>query len=208
MRARAEKRGCASGLSILPHLSSRVAGVRQGLAGLHLHGIEPGSTATTIHGGQTNSVPLFFSCCAPVLARFLARVRRTRALRAPPLGVVFRSLFPPILCFCEGRLSARASNGAGFRLLVCLESSCSLATRGKFRGVQQLCRIAQRYSSSSWGARYPARFSWSALSSSAFGTSFPSRTFSIKSLYPFDPGKSEPCSVGIRTILQMSSLVR
>jgi len=68
MRARAEKRGCASGLSILPHLSSRVAGVRQGLAGLHLHGIEPGSTATT-----NNKTPTVlgwgFSCLiAPVPA--------------------------------------------------------------------------------------------------------------------------------------------
>jgi hypothetical protein len=35
-----------------------------------------------------------------------------------PFWVVFRSLFPPILCFCEGRSRAGTSNDAGFRLLV------------------------------------------------------------------------------------------
>ena len=73
---------------------------------------------STISGEQTNSVPLFFSCCAPVMARFLARVRRTPLPRVTPIRAVFRSLFPPILCFCEGRLRARASSDAGFRLLV------------------------------------------------------------------------------------------
>ncbi len=60
----------------------------------------------------------FFSCCAPVLARVLAMVRRTSPPGAAPFRALFRSLFPPILCFCEGRLHARTSNDAGLRLLV------------------------------------------------------------------------------------------
>jgi hypothetical protein len=66
-----------------------------------------------------------------VLVRFLARVRRTRALRAPSFWVVFRSLFPPILCFSEGRRRAGTSNDAGLRLVVRYKQQCSLATRIK-----------------------------------------------------------------------------
>jgi hypothetical protein len=53
-----------------------------------------------------------------VLARVLAFLRRTPLPRITPFWVVFRSLFPSILCFCEGRSRAGTSNDAGFKLLV------------------------------------------------------------------------------------------
>src|SRR6218665_728995 len=61
----------------------------------------------------------FFCPSPPVLARVRATLRRTPPPRPPPFRAVLRSLFPPILCFCEGRRCTYPSIGAGFRLLVC-----------------------------------------------------------------------------------------
>jgi len=60
----------------------------------------------------------FFRPLPPVLARVRALLRRTQPPWMTPFQAVFRSLFQPILCFCEGRLRARTSNDAGFRLHV------------------------------------------------------------------------------------------
>ena len=104
---------CAIGLTRLKSDDYTCRTVRKWL-------VDAGSipASSTIHGGQTNSVPLFFSCCAPVLARFLARVRRTPLTRTAPFWAAFRSQFPPILCFCDGRRRVQTSDDAGFRLLV------------------------------------------------------------------------------------------
>ena len=73
---------------------------------------------STKYGGQTCSVPLSFCLGTRVLARVRASLRRAPPPQTPRCQVVFRSQMPPILCFCEGGLRNRSSNGAGFRLLV------------------------------------------------------------------------------------------
>lgn len=67
-------------------------------------GSTPCSTTTF---QETNRSRLVFFCpFSPVLARVRASLRRTPLPRTTRLRAVFRSLFPPILCFCEGRLRA------------------------------------------------------------------------------------------------------
>ncbi len=74
-------------------------------------------SSTTIQ--KTNRSRLvFFRPFPPVLAWVWALLRRTPPPRTALFRAVFRSQFPPILCFCEGRRRARTSNDAGFRLLV------------------------------------------------------------------------------------------
>jgi hypothetical protein len=57
MRKFAVVKDRVAGVGTFPQPS---AGLQRLLASVHLKGIEPGSAATTIHGGQTVSVPHFF----------------------------------------------------------------------------------------------------------------------------------------------------
>ena len=61
MRNHADKRGSAPNWSRLPHLSAWLRGVKRGLVGSHLNGIEPRSAATTKYQGTEFLSPFFFA---------------------------------------------------------------------------------------------------------------------------------------------------
>jgi hypothetical protein len=67
MRKDAAGEDGVAGVGTFPQPS---AGLQRVLASVHLKGIEPGSAATTTHGGQIFSVPLFLSRKAMFLRAF------------------------------------------------------------------------------------------------------------------------------------------
>ena len=85
----------------------------------------------TIYLKTNRSRLVFFRPDSPVLARVRVALRRTRLPRTPPFRAVFRSLFAPILCVCEGRLRTPSSDNAAFRQLVRYGNCFTLATRVK-----------------------------------------------------------------------------